>query len=139
MTLKFLGERDADAAERTRRAIDALPRDEIDCRAYGYLALPSRRRARLVALAIDSNGLLEAFANQVGDALAWLDAADERNFLAHLTLARSGRPLRLGRLPELDDPIPLTLRPPAVYVSELSAAGAHYRRLAPPDVAHEPR
>ena len=52
----------------------------------------------------------------------------DRDFVAHLTLIRMRRPLRIGPLPATE-PMEVTFDPPALYQSETRPEGAVYRKI----------
>ena len=92
VTLRFLGELDPGGAAFWREAAEALDaRFPVECTALGVDGFPNSRRARVVAMRVDSGGALEALADALppgGD--------DARRFRAHVTLGRARRrPVRL--------------------------------------------
>ena len=100
VTLRFLGELDGGGAAFWREAAEALDaRFPVECRALGVDGFPNSRRARVVAMRVDSGGALEALV----DALP-AGGHDARRFRAHVTLGRARR--RPARLP---DPRPLEI------------------------------
>ena len=96
VTLRFLGELDAGAAAFWREAAEAL-----DAR-FPVDGFPNSRRARVVAMRVDSDGALEALV----DALP-AGGHDARRFRAHVTLGRARR--RPVRLPD-PRPVEITFR-----------------------------
>jgi 2'-5' RNA ligase len=95
-TLRFLGrvagaDRAALTAALTPIARSTAP---IACRFDAAIALPSWRRAQVVALALESGGALEALARVIDDGLRDPFGARDKAFRAHVTLARVGRTRR---------------------------------------------
>lgn len=128
VTLRFLGELDPGAAAFWRQAAEALDvRFPVDCRAVAVDGFPNSRRARVIALTVDSGGALEALA----DALP-AGGGDARRFRAHVTLARARRrPVRLPDPRPVD--IPFRLGGAGLYRS----VEGRYERLGPDDIGPE--
>ena len=122
VTLRFLGELDAGAAAFWREAAESLTgRFPVECRAVAVDGFPSARRARVVAVRVDSGGALEALA----DALP-AGGDDARRFRAHVTLGRARRrPLRLADPRPVD--IPFRLDGAGLYRS----VEGRYERIGP--------
>ena len=122
VTLRFLGELDPGAAAFWQEAAEALDaRFPIECRALAVDGFPRSRRARVVAMPVDSGGALEALADSLppgGD--------DARRFRAHVTLGRARRrPVRLPEPRPVD--IPFRLLGAGLYRS----VDGRYERLGP--------
>ena len=88
VTLRFLGELDAEAVPRWRDAAALLDaRCPVDCRATAVDGFPNRRRARVVVVRVDSDGVLEELARR----LPGSGPRDRDRFRAHVTLGRPRR------------------------------------------------
>lgn len=98
VTLRFLGELDAEAARYWVDKTAALDkRFPIECTATAVEGFPGRRRARVVAVRIDSDGALEAALGALVRGLPTAEPGGEGRFRAHVTLGRARR--RAVRLP----------------------------------------
>lgn len=128
VTLRFLGELDPGVAAFWREAAEALDgRFPVDCRAVAVDGFPNSRRARVIAVTVDSGGALEALA----DALP-TGGQDARRFRAHVTLGRARR--RPVRLPETRPvEIPFRLDGAGLYRS----VDGRYQRIGPNDLGPE--
>ena len=122
VTLRFLGELDAGAAAFWREAAEALDGHfPLECRVVAIDGFPNSRRARVVALRVDSGGLLEVCAGSLPPG-----GHDARRFRAHVTLGRARRgPIRLPDPRPLD--IPFRLEGVGLYRS----VGGRYERIGP--------
>ncbi len=148
ITLKFIGEMDAERLEDVRRALRAVQGEatEIRFRKTGFF--PTPKSARVFWVGVEAGPQLAALASTVQEALEPLGVEREkRAFSPHLTLARtgSGRPSRgredhdnpsfrrlqekLSAMPEPDFGA-MTPREFCLYQSKLSPSGAQYTKLA---------
>lgn len=135
VTLQFLGE--VAEADAVAGALAALGERVPFCaRLGGRIGLPSRRRARIVALGfVEGADEMTALAAVVGEALVPLGyAAEERPFRAHVTVAR-----RRGKveLTHAVDSLPVDPVGPAftvgeveVFESRMQPGGRGYESLA---------
>lgn len=98
VTLRFLGDLDADAARHWVDEAAALAtRFPIECTASAVEGFPGPRRARVIAVRIDSGGALEAALGALVRGLPTAEPAGDVGFRAHVTLGRARR--RAVRLP----------------------------------------
>ena len=134
LTLCFLGERSEEEVRRLATLVTECPFEPALAVATAWVRLPTPRRPSVLALAVKSDGVLEALAERLRDRLRALgDPAVEtgHRFLAHLTVAR------VRRAP---GPAPADLAPPGalplrfdrlgLYESEAVAGGVRYRPIA---------
>ena len=135
VTLRFVG--DIDPAQVSTLA--ALTREvlvdgaSVAATATGISLWPRGRRPRLIVLELDSNGCLEALAEQLNAAL--IDGgygAPDKPFVAHLTLARLRRPVAV-ELPDETPAIELELPRIGLFESVTRPEGAVYRPVFAPD------
>jgi 2'-5' RNA ligase len=89
VTLRFIGEGDADAAARYADALRTVEAPPARCVPYGLDVLPSRRSPRVLVVGLERTDALLAVYRAVNAALegAGLEP-DERSFRPHVTLAR---------------------------------------------------
>jgi 2'-5' RNA ligase len=131
LTLAFLGEIDGAEADALAARLPALAAHAgpVTARTVAPLWLPDPGTPRVLALAVDSGGAVEALAERVRGATAHL-RRPQRPFLAHLTLAR----VRGGRRPEGASPTPATVvfrcACLGLYASRRTAAGPVYEPVA---------
>src|SRR5580704_4654467 len=91
VTLKFIGEKPAEAAEEIKRAVAAVRSQafEINFRGYGFF--PTSKSARVFWVGIESGPQLASLAAAVDEATAALGIPKEEHaYSPHLTLARGG-------------------------------------------------
>jgi 2'-5' RNA ligase len=150
ITLKFIGEKSEDEAERIKQALAAIAASafEMNIRSYGFF--PGVRAPRVFWVGIEAVAGLASLAALVDEKMAQLGIPKEEHaFNPHLTLARavggSGSPRKQkGDLPnrrfqQLQEklaalPAPefgvMTAREFFLYQSQLSPGGARYLKLA---------
>jgi 2'-5' RNA ligase len=128
VTLRFLGTIVGDDIDPVRAALTpvAARSAAIRCRSVGLHALPSARRARVIAFELDSDGLLDALGEDVHRALTTRFGRADRPFLPHLTVLR-GRGARID-LPRVDN-VELSLGSIGLYRSDTQPEGAQYSAL----------
>ncbi len=150
ITLKFIGERPAEAVEEAKRALSAIQADAIDVAFRGYGFFPSSRAPRVFWVGIEAGPQLAALASAVDETTFSLGIPKEDHaFSPHLTLARggggSGSPRwRKGdgpnrsfqRLQEKLAALPapefgtMTAHEFFLYQSELARGGSRYTKIA---------
>ena len=129
ITLRFLGAiAESDVAEiRPLLAPVAAASRPIRCHSVGMLALPSANRARVVALELHSDGLLDALGDEVHRVLTVRFGRADRSFLPHLTVVRSKRAARV--VVPMVSRIELSLASLGLYRSDTDSRGARYSPL----------
>ena len=150
VTLKFIGEKPAEAVEAIRNALAGVKPGPMEISFPGYGFFPTAKSARVFWVGIESGPQLAALAKAVDEALAVLGIArEEHAFSPHLTLARGGggsgsphwregdRPNRgFQRLQEklaaLSTPEfgTMTAREFFLYESQLQRGGSRYGKIA---------
>lgn len=147
LTVRFIGEVDADGVERILAALAAPLRvPAFDLRLAGTGTFPPRRPPRVIWAGIGAGLLeLEAVEREVRSRLDGLLAAagDDRSYNPHLTLGRVKNPsgLRPGVLLEgLETAVMGVVRVGAVtlFESRLSSSGPTYVVLRRTELAHVP-
>jgi RNA 2',3'-cyclic 3'-phosphodiesterase len=150
VTLKFVGEKPAEAVEEIKRALTLVHGEpmEITFRSYGFF--PTAKAARVFWLGIESSPQLLSLAQAVDEATFTLGIPKENHaFSPHLTLARgggrSGAPgwqkrdapnKNFQRLQEKLAAMPapefgtMTAREFFLYQSQLSRGGSRYTKIA---------
>ena len=91
VTLKFIGEKSAEAVTEIKRALAAIQSApfEISFRGYGFF--PTSKAPRVLWIGIEAGPPLAALAKSVDEAMAVLNIPKEEHaFSPHLTLARKG-------------------------------------------------
>jgi 2'-5' RNA ligase len=143
LTLRFLGDIDEETVPlllvRLRECLAGLR--PFSCRLASLVALPSPRRARLVAaLPSDELALRDLAARVESAAVDAGFAREPRAVLAHVTVARAQRPpLRNFALAPALPPVPIPVDAVALFRSHLARDGARYETLASlPFAASEP-
>lgn len=150
VTLKFIGEKPAPAAESIKSALSAIQAGAIVITLQGYGFFPNPRSARVFWIGIQAGPELARLARTVDDATAPLGIPREDHaFSPHLTLARGGagsgaprrqkddRPNRnFQRLQEKLSALPtpefgtMTAREFFLYESQLGPGGSRYTKIA---------
>jgi 2'-5' RNA ligase len=150
VTLKFIGEKSEDDAEKIKRGLKTIAADTFEMNFRGCGFFPGVRAPRVFWVGIQTGSYLSSLAAMVDERLASLDIPkEERAFNPHLTLARggggSGSPRwRKGdapnrnfqRLQEELAALPppefgtMTVREFFLYQSQLSSGGSKYMKLA---------
>lgn len=89
VTLRYIGEVDAERASRYATALDSVRADSVECEPYGLDVLPSRRSPRVLTLGLERTESVVALYLAVSDALEseGLEPED-RTFRPHVTIAR---------------------------------------------------
>ena len=128
VTLRFLGSIAPERSEEVVSLVTSLNGCETRATVLEVSGYPRRRRARAIVARLEADPLLEAW--QEALASRWLPAGtDEAAFDPHVTLARSRNGVPVPEMPGLRG-LPVTLLPPAAYVSDTTSEGARYTRLA---------
>jgi RNA 2',3'-cyclic 3'-phosphodiesterase len=150
VTLKFIGEKPADAVEQIQQALSGIQGEAITMSFRGYGFFPTLKAARVFWIGIESGPPLASLAKAVDEATAALGVPrEDRPFSAHLTLARggggSGSPRRQNddgpnrnfqRLQEKLAALPapefgtMTAREFFLYQSQLGPGGSRYTKIA---------
>jgi 2'-5' RNA ligase len=149
VTLKFIGEKSAEAVEEIKHALARVKSDviEISFRSYGFF--PTSKAPRVFWVGIEAGPQLAALAKSVDEAMAALGVPKEEHaFSPHLTLARrggSGAPRwRKGDAPNqsfqrLQEKLAamsapefgtMTAREFFLYESQLGRGGSRYTKIA---------
>lgn len=89
ITLRFIGEVDADTAARYQAALASIDAPEAECTPYGLDVLPSRRNPSVLIVGLERTESLLSTYRAVSNALEseGLDP-EERTYRPHVTLAR---------------------------------------------------
>ena len=149
ITLKFIGEQEADSIEKIKSTLSTIEADSVQLtfRGHGFFSTP--RSARVFWIGINSGPQLATLAGAVDQSLHHLGIPEEDHpFSPHLTLARgaggSGAPRRqkrdrpnrsFDRLQEKLAALPapefgtMTCREFFLYQSQLSPGGSRYTKL----------
>ena len=150
VTLKFIGEKSAEAVEQIKEALAAVKGQAVEMGFRGHGFFPTAKSARVFWVGIESGPALASLANAVDDVTAGLGIPkEERAFNAHLTLARggggSGSPRRQNgdpsnknfqhlqeKLSALSAPDfgTMTAHEFFLYQSQLSRGGSRYTKIA---------
>ncbi len=150
VTLKFIGEKSAEAVEQIKEALAAVKGQAVEMGFRGHGFFPTAKSARVFWVGIEPGPALASLANAVDDVTAGLGIPkEERAFNAHLTLARggggSGSPRRQNggrpsknfqRLQEklsalsASDFGTMTAHEFFLYQSQLSRGGSRYTKIA---------
>jgi len=150
VTLKFIGEKPAEAVEQIKKALAAVQGQPVEMSFRGHGFFPTAKSARVFWVGIESGPALASLANAVDDVTAGLGIPkEERAFNAHLTLARggggSGSPRRQNgdrsnknfqrlqeKLSALSSPDfgTMTAHEFFLYQSQLSRGGSRYTKIA---------
>ena len=148
VTLKFIGEKSAEAVEEIKQALSGIRAGAFDISFRGYGFFPTAKSARVFWIGIAAGPQLAALAKSVDEATAAVGIPkEEHEFSPHLTLARrgSGAPHlrkgdgssntfhrlqeKLGAMPELDFGT-MAAREFFLYQSQLMRGGARYTKIA---------
>jgi RNA 2',3'-cyclic 3'-phosphodiesterase len=91
VTLKFIGEKQDEAAEEIKRALSGIRAESIEVSFRGYGFFPTAKAARVFWVGIESGPQLPSLAKTVDEAMFVLSIPKEDHpFSPHLTLARGG-------------------------------------------------
>jgi len=134
VTLKFLGATPAASVADLLATVAALQACPIEVEVTGFIGMPRAVHARVVAAEVAADPRLSAWAER----LATLLGPEDRQFRPHVTVARSGRPIRFP-LQKLAAPVSISLQAPALYRSVLERSGARYRRVLAEEPAGDSR
>lgn len=149
VTLKFIGEKSAEAVEEIKQAVSAIRASAIELSFRGYGFFPTSKAPRVFWIGIGAGPGLAALAKSVDEATTALGVPkEEHEFSPHLTLARRGgsgapgwrkgdaanpvfQPLqkRLAAMPDLDFGT-MTAREFFLYQSQPMRGGARYTKIA---------
>jgi 2'-5' RNA ligase len=149
VTLKFVGEKAAEAVEQIKQALARIQAGTIEISFRGYGFFPTPKTPRVLWAGIEAGPQLAALAKSVDETTAALGVPkEEYSFSPHMTLARKGRsggPRRRNpvaaqqsfqRLQErlAAMPIPefgtMTAREFFLYQSQLMRGGSRYTKIA---------
>jgi 2'-5' RNA ligase len=150
VTLKFIGEKSADAVEEIKRALSTVRSQPIELTLRGYGFFPTAKSARVFWLGIESGPQLADLANAVDQATFVTGIPREDHlFSPHLTLARGGgrsgspqkqkRDAANQRFQRLQDKLAALATPEfgtmtahefCLYQSQLMPGGARYTKIA---------
>ncbi|MGH9501097.1 MAG: RNA 2',3'-cyclic phosphodiesterase [Terriglobales bacterium] len=144
VTLKFIGEKPAEAVEEIKQAVSAVAGEAIEVAFRGYGFFPTARSARVFWVGIQAGPELANLASAIDQATAALGVPKEDHpYSPHLTLARgggSGAPERRDRgfqkLQEKLAALPspefgtMTAREFFLYQSQPMRGGARYTKIA---------
>jgi 2'-5' RNA ligase len=130
VTLRFLGAIDSGVVPKIRDILVpvAATTKPVHGRSVAIRALPSARRARVIALELASDGALDVLAREVQHALTTEFGRADHDFLPHLTILRGKRPTRFDArfaVPVLE----LDLATIGLYRSDTDSRGARYTPL----------
>ncbi|MGA7379957.1 MAG: RNA 2',3'-cyclic phosphodiesterase [Terriglobales bacterium] len=149
VTLKFIGEKPAQAVEEIKHVLCAVRSESFEIGFRGYGFFPTAKSARVFWVGIESGAQLASLAASIDQAMSGLGIAKEEHaYSPHLTLARGGgRSGAPGRLKEdrpnrgfqkLQEklaalPTPefgtMTAREFYLYQSQLMRGGARYTKI----------
>jgi len=150
VTLKFVGEKPANAVEEIKGVLSRISKDPIELQFCGYGFFPTAKAARVFWIGIESGPGLAGLAKAIDDATKSLGIPPEDHaFSPHLTLARaaggSGAPRwrkgdrthrdfhhlqeKLAALPSPEFGT-MTAREFFLYESQLRRDGAQYTKIA---------
>ena len=150
VTLKFIGEKPADAVEEIKHTVSAVKGESFEVSFRGFGFFPTAKSARVFWVGIQAGVQLASLATAVDQATAALGIPKEAHpYSPHLTLARGGgrsgapgrqkedRPNRgFQKLQEKLAALPspefgtMTAREFFLYRSHLSRGGSRYEKLA---------
>ena len=149
VTLKFIGEKPAEAVEQIKQTLAAVQSDTVNLSVRGFGFFPGAKAPRVFWIGIEAGPQLTALAAAVDDATGKLGIPKEDHpYSPHLTLARgaggSGSPRRekndtanrrFQRLQEKLATMPMpefgtmTAREFFLYQSQLGRGGSRYTKL----------
>ena len=150
LTLKFIGEKSEDEAEKIKRALEGITADVFEMNIRGYGFFPGARAPRVFWVGVEVEAGLISLAATVEERLASINIPkEEHTFSPHLTLARGagdsrsrrkekseGASRSLQHLQEKLSALPapefgtMTARKFFLYQSQLSPGGSRYTQLA---------
>ena len=149
VTLKFVGEKSAEAVEKIKQALARIQAGTIEISFRGYGFFPTPKTPRVLWAGIEAGPQLAALAKSVDETTAALGVPKEEHaFSPHITLARrggSGGPRRRNedgsnrsfqRLQERLGALPvpefgtMTAREFFLYQSQLMQGGSRYTKIA---------
>ena len=150
VTLKFIGEKPADSAEKIEAALSKVRATAINITFRGIGFFPTAKSARVFWVAIDAGPELSDLAGAVDRAVSTMGIPrEERSFSPHLTLARGGSGSGAPRREKTDKPNrsfqklqeKMAAMPPPefgtmtaheffLYESQIMRGGARYTKIA---------
>jgi len=150
VTLKFIGEKPAEAVEPIRRALSAIAAERVTMTVRGVGFFPTAKSARVFWIGIQAGLELSKLAKAADEALSAVEIArEDHEFSPHLTLARGGRGSGAPRAQRGDGPnrnfqrlqeklatwpLPefgtMTANEYFLFESELGRGGARYKKIA---------
>jgi RNA 2',3'-cyclic 3'-phosphodiesterase len=150
VTLKFIGEKPAEAVEEIKRAVSAVKGQPFEIAFRGYGFFPTAKSPRVFWVGIEAGSQLANLAKEVDQAVSALGIAKEDHpYSPHLTLARgggrSGAPAKQKddaanrRFQKLQEKLTamatpefgtMTAREFFLYQSQLMRGGARYTKIA---------
>jgi RNA 2',3'-cyclic 3'-phosphodiesterase len=144
VTLRFFGNVDEARIEALRPIVSELSElaaaKATTALARSLIGFPHARRARVLAIEIDTRGLIESFAAHVEPrAVALGFEAETRAYIPHLTLARLGVPADVTSLASEVGAIPSgRVTAITLYASKTLPSGPVYTRLERAELATMP-
>jgi RNA 2',3'-cyclic 3'-phosphodiesterase len=137
LTLKFIGDTEVERTQDIHEGLEGLSVRPFALKTSHPLLLPSQRKARVLALAIEPSIELESVRNQVEERVSGALGvkADTRPFRPHITLGRfksaDADAIQKARaLVESVEPVTFNVSQVTLYESRLDPQGARHHVLA---------